>query len=88
MKKLFTANRYLPIALALAGFTAVGTVPAFAQSAGTWSAGISTRNGNPYVHTPSTNNNGYDSYAQAPIQRQVSDPSLGAANRFGIASQR
>jgi hypothetical protein len=28
--------------------------PALAQSSGTWSAGISTRNGRPYVQTQST----------------------------------
>jgi hypothetical protein len=66
VRKLFTANKYLPIALALAAFASAGTVPAFAQSAGTWSAGISARNRQPYLHAPSTNDNGYSSYAQAP----------------------
>jgi len=31
MNKHFIANKYLPIALALAAFTAAGTAPAFAQ---------------------------------------------------------
>jgi hypothetical protein len=66
MKKLFTANKYLPIALVLAGFAAAGTAPASAQSAGTWSSGISARNARPYVRTPSNNDSGYSSYAQAP----------------------
>ena len=32
MRKLFSANKYLPVALALAGFAAAGTAPALAQS--------------------------------------------------------
>ena len=66
MKKLINTKKYLPVALALAGFAVAGIAPALAQSAGTWSSGISARNARPYVHTPSTNNNGYSSYAQAP----------------------
>jgi len=31
------------------------TAPAFAQSSGSWSAGISGRNGRPFVHASSTN---------------------------------
>ena len=34
MKKHFTANKYLPIALALAAFTAAGAAPAFADLVG------------------------------------------------------
>jgi len=34
MNKHFIANKYLPIALALAAFTAVGTAPVFAQQSG------------------------------------------------------
>jgi hypothetical protein len=49
MYKHFIANKYLPLALALATFTAVGTAPVFAQQAG-WGAGISTRNAQPFVH--------------------------------------
>ena len=49
MNKLFTANKYVPIALALAVFTAAGTAPVFAQQSG-WDAGISTRNAQPFVH--------------------------------------
>jgi hypothetical protein len=34
MNKHFIANKYLPIALALAAFTAAGTAPVFAQQPG------------------------------------------------------
>ena len=54
MKKLFTANKYLPVALALAAFTCAA--PAFAHSSGARSAGVSTRNARPFVHS------GYSSY--------------------------
>jgi hypothetical protein len=66
MKKLFAANKYRSVALALAAFAVAGTAPAFAQSSGTWSAGISARSGTPYVHTQSTNVSGYGVYAQVP----------------------
>jgi hypothetical protein len=49
MYKHFIANKYLPLALALAAFTAAGTAPVFAQQSG-WGAGISTRNATPYMH--------------------------------------
>lgn len=45
MKEFFIANKYRSVALALAVFAVAGTAPAFAQSSGTWSAGISTRTG-------------------------------------------
>jgi hypothetical protein len=48
MYKHFIVNKYLPLALALAAFTAAGTAPVFAQQSG-WGAGISTRNATPYV---------------------------------------
>lgn len=66
MKKLIIAKKCLPLALALAGFLASGTVPVFSQSSGTWAAGISTRNARPFVHTPSILDGGYSLYAQAP----------------------
>jgi hypothetical protein len=47
VKKLLIAKKCLPLALGLAGFVAAGTVPVFAQSSGTWAAGISTRNARP-----------------------------------------
>jgi hypothetical protein len=49
MNKHFIAHKYLPIALALAAFTAAGTAPVFAQQSG-WNAGISSRNAQPFVH--------------------------------------
>ncbi|MGA7232557.1 MAG: hypothetical protein WBX95_16685, partial [Xanthobacteraceae bacterium] len=66
MKKLFITNKYRSVILALAAFVVAGTAPAFAQSSGTWSAGISARSGTPYVHTQSTNVSGYGVYAQVP----------------------
>ena len=68
MKKLFTANKYLAVSLALAAFTAAGAAPAFAHSSGAWSAGISTRNARPYIHS------GYSSYARVPSSLGRSDP--------------
>ena len=47
MNKHFIANKYLPIALALAAFTAAGTAPVLAQQSG-WD----TRNAPPFVHKP------------------------------------
>jgi hypothetical protein len=96
MKTLFTAKKYLPIALALAAVASTGAVPAFAQSASTWSSGISARNARPYVHTPSINDSGYSAYAQVPgtTLRLVPDyfatepSSLGPVDRFGAGSQR
>jgi hypothetical protein len=41
MTKRFSAKRYGSLALALAAFAVAGTVPVFAQSSGSWSAGIS-----------------------------------------------
>jgi hypothetical protein len=60
MKKLFIANKYRSVALALAAFVVAGTAPASAQFSGSWSAGISGRSGTPYVHAPSTNYGGYN----------------------------
>ena len=50
----FTPNKYFRVALALVAFAVAGAAPAFAQSPGAWSAGISTRNARPYVESPST----------------------------------
>ena len=62
----FTLSKYVPVALALAAFAIVNVAPAFAQSSGAWSAGISTRNARPYVESPSTKDSGYTAYAQTP----------------------
>jgi hypothetical protein len=63
MNKHFIAHKYLPIALALAAFTAAGTAPVFAQQSG-WNAGISSRNAQPFVHKQSINHSGYSAYAR------------------------
>ena len=61
MKKLFTANKYVPVAVGSNPFTVAGTAPVFAQSSGTWGASISTRNIRPFVHKQSINHRGYNS---------------------------
>jgi hypothetical protein len=66
MNKHFSANKYLPIALALAAFTAAGTAPVFAQQSG-WGAGISTRNATPYVLN---HHGGYSAYARITDHRR------------------
>lgn len=92
MKKPFTPNKYLPVALALAAFAVAGSAPAFAQSTGAWSSGISTRNARPYVQSPSTKDSGYSAYAQvpalAPNYNALAPSSLGPVDRFGIGTQR
>ena len=74
MNKLFTANKYVPIALALAVFTAAGTAPVFAQQSG-WGAGISTRNAQPFVHKQSINHRGYNSCPPTDLARRRNDKS-------------
>jgi hypothetical protein len=70
MYKHFIANKYLPLALALAAFTAAGTAPVLAQQSG-WGAGISTRNATPYVHEQSINHrSGYSAYARITDHRR------------------
>ena len=64
------------------------TAPAFAQSSGSWSAGISGRNGRPFAHASSTTHSGYSSYAMILDYRATVPSSLGSADRFGEASQR
>jgi hypothetical protein len=66
MKKFYSVDKSFPIALALTAFAVAGVAPAFAQSAGSWSAGISSRNSRPYVSTPSPKDTGFGAYAQAP----------------------
>lgn len=66
MKKLYSVDKIVPIALALTAFAVAGVAPAFAQSAGSWSAGIASRNSRPYVTTPSPKDTGFGAYAQAP----------------------
>jgi hypothetical protein len=82
MNKHFIASKYLPIALALAAFTAAGTAPAFAQQSG-WGAGISTRNAQPFVHKQSINRSGYSAYARI-TDSAVVPSSVGRPDPFGV----
>jgi hypothetical protein len=82
MNKHFIANKYLPIALALAAFTAAGTAPVLAQQSG-WGAGISTRNAQPYVHKQSINHSGYSAYARITDHSAVAPSSVGHPDPFG-----
>jgi hypothetical protein len=98
MKKFFTARRCVQAALVLAAFASAG--PAFAQSTGTWSAGISSRNGRPFVQAQTTNHSGYGSFAQissgygsfaeisSPNRFDLAPSSLGPTDRFGAGTQR
>ena len=83
MSKHFIANKYLPIALALAAFTAAGTAPMFAQQSG-WDAGISTRNAQPFVHKQSTKRSGYSAYARITDYSAVVPSSVGRPDPFGV----
>ena len=82
MYKHFIANKYLPIALALAAFTAASTTPVFAQRSG-WGAGISTRNATPYVHKQSINHSGYSAYGRITDHSTVAPSSVGRPDPFG-----
>jgi hypothetical protein len=88
MTKRFSAERYGSLALALAAFGACGAAPALAQSSGTWSAGISARNGRPFVPASSTNHSGYSSYALIHDHGAAVPSSVRSADRFGKVSQR
>ena len=83
MNKHFIANKYLPIALALAAFTAAGTAPVLAQQSG-WGAGISTRNAQPFVHKQSINHSGYSAYGRITDYRAVVPSSVGRPDPFGV----
>ena len=87
MRKFFAARRCIQAALVLAAFA--GPAPAFAQSTGSWSAGISSRNGRPFVQTPTTNHSGYGSFAEIPGPNyfDLAPSSLGPTDRFGIGTQ-
>lgn len=64
------------------------TAPAFAQSSGSWSAGISGRNGRPFLPASSTNHSGYDAYAMILDRATAVPASLRRVDRFGGTSQR
>ena len=83
MNKHFVVKSYLPIALALAAFTAASTTPVFAQQSG-WGAGISTRNAQPFVHKQSINHSGYSAYARITDYRAVVPSSVGRPDPFGV----
>ena len=79
MYKHFIANKYLPLALALAAFTAAGTAPVLAQQSG-WGAGISTRNALP---KQSINHSGYSAYARITDLSAVAPSSIRRPDPFG-----
>ena len=95
MKKLIATKKYLPVALALAGFAVVGTVPALAQSL---NPEIGTGNSLQfsYGQTAQTKQlaarqNGLDAFAMIPRASAASGTvpfGLEAPDRFGIESQR
>jgi hypothetical protein len=88
MKKLFSTRRCVQAALVLAAFA--GAAPAFAQSTGPWRAGISSRNGRPFVYARTTNHSGYGSFAEIPGPNyfDLAPSSLGPTDRFGAGTQR
>ena len=95
MKKLMNTKKYLPVALALAGFAAVGTAPAPAQSFNP-EIGIGNSVQFSYGQTAQTKQlaarqNGLDAFAMIPHAFSASGTvpfGLEAPDRFGIESQR
>jgi hypothetical protein len=95
VKKLINTEKYLPVALALAGFAVGGTVPALAQSV---NPEIGTGNSLQfsYGQTAQTKQlaarqNGLDAFAMIPYASAASGTvpfGLEAPDRFGIESQR
>jgi len=95
VKKLVTTKKYLPIAIVLAGFAAVGTAPASAQS---FNPEIGTGNSLQfsYGQTAQTKQlaarqNGLNAFAMIPHASSASETApfgLEAPDQFGIASQR
>jgi len=95
VKKLITTNKYLPVALALAGFAVAGIAPALAQS---FNPEIGTGNSLQfsYGQTAQTKQlaarqNGLDAFAMIPRASSASGTvpfGLEAPDRFGIESQR
>ena len=83
MNKHFIANKYLPIALALAAFTAASTAPVFAQQSG-WHAGISTGNAQPFVYKQSIHHRGSSAYARITDYSAVVPSSVGRPDPFGV----
>ena len=95
MRKLITAKKYLPVALALAGIGVAGIAPALAQS---FNPEIGTGNTLQfsYGQTAQTKQlaarqNGLDAFAMIPRASSASGTvpfGLEAPDRFGIESQR
>jgi hypothetical protein len=95
VRKLITAKKYFPVALALAGFAVAGIAPALAQS---FNPEIGTGNSLQfsYGQTAQTKQlaarqNGLDAFAMIPGASSASGTvpfGLEAPDRFGIASQR
>jgi hypothetical protein len=77
MNKHFIANKYLPIALALAAFTAAATAPAFAQQSG-------SANARPFVHKQSIRHSGYSAYGRITDYSAVVPSSVGRPDPFGV----
>ena len=95
MKKLINTKKYLPVALALAGFAVAGIAPALAQS---FNPEIGTGNSLQfsYGQTAQTKQlaarqNGLDAFAMIPRASSASGTvpfGLESPDRFGIESQR
>ena len=94
MKKLIATNKYLSVAVVLAGFAVAGTVPALAQS---FNPEIGTGNSLQfsYGQTAQTKQlaarqNGLEAFAMIPGPSASGTVPFGleAPDRFGIASQR
>jgi hypothetical protein len=95
VNKLIAAKKYLPVALALAGFAVAGIAPALAQS---FNPEIGTGNSLQfsYGQTAQTKQlaarqNGLDAFAMIPRASSTSEAvpfGLEAPDRFGIESQR
>jgi hypothetical protein len=95
VKKLINTKKYLPVALALAGFAVAGTVPALAQS---FNPEIGTGNSLQFSYGQTAQarqlaarQNGLDAFAMIPHASSASGTvpfGLEAPDRFGIESQR
>ena len=96
MRKLITAKKYLPVALALAGFAVAGIAPALAQS---FNPEIGTGNSLQFSYGQTAQQtkqlaarqNGLDAFAMIPRASSASGTvpfGLEAPDRFGIESQR
>jgi hypothetical protein len=76
MNKHFVANKYLPIALALAAFTTAGTATTFAQQSG-------STNARPFVHKQSIRHSGYSAYGRITDHSALAPSNVGRPDPFG-----